>query len=513
MLPIVTAKQMQDIDRWAIEELGIPGIVLMENAGKAIVERMQGILSDLPTKKFIIFCGKGNNGGDGFVIARHLAQLGANVTVLLAGKLIDLKGSAKTNAVAARNMKIPLKELSLENINTFDHKLRHTDVIVDALFGTGLAKPVTDFMETVVDKINQHEKFTVSVDINSGIDADSGQFIGPHVKSDITFALASFKKSHLLHPAAGAMNKVELLDIGIPKNNEQNIQIQLVEEKDVKEIFAARQPDSHKGNYGHVLVLAGSTGKSGAAGLAALAALRAGCGLCTLALPESCQKAFELQPMEVMTVPLPETQAGTLSLKAKEQILELLDGKTAIALGPGLTTNPETVNLIGEILPFINCPLILDADAINAFENHKDWLDKLKSAILTPHPKEMSRLTGLSTQEIQEDRIKVTSEFAKKHSVILLLKGAPSLVGTPDGNIFINPSGNPGMATGGSGDVLTGIIAGLAAQNIPLQNAAVAGAYIHGYSGDLFAKSESQTNLIAGDLLRSLPEALKRVLP
>ncbi len=504
---------MRDIDRWAIEELGIPGIVLMENAGKAIVERLQQILSNLHSKKIIIFCGKGNNGGDGFVIARHLTQLGANVTVLLAGKLIDLKGDAKTNSIITRNMKIPLKELSPENIDTFDHKLRHADVIVDALFGTGLSKPVTDFMKTVVDKINQPKKFTASVDINSGINADSGQLIGPHVKSDITFALASFKNSHLLHPAAGVMKKVELLDIGIPHQNNQKIHIQLVEEEDIKDIFAARPPDSHKGNYGHVLVLAGSTGKGGAAALAALAALRSGCGLCTLALPESCQKAFELHPMEVMTVPLAETKAGTLSLKAKEQIIELLDGKTAVALGPGLTTNPETVNLIGELLPLINCPMILDADAINAFETHKDWLGKLESAILTPHPKEMSRLTGLSTQKIQEDRIKITSEFAKKHSVILLLKGAPSLVGTPDGDVFINPSGNPGMATGGSGDVLTGIIAGLAAQNISLQNAAVAGAYIHGQSGDLFASGETQSSLIAGDLLRSLPDALKRVLP
>ena len=515
MLTVVTAKQMQAIDRWTIDELGIPGAVLMENAGGAIVRQLQNVIADLPAKKVIIFCGKGNNGGDGFVIARHLFQLGANVTVLLAGKLADLKDNAKTNALSAQNLNIPIQELSSENINNFDHKLRHYDIIVDALFGTGLSKPLTGHMETIINKINQYGKFTVSVDINSGIDADSGLLIGPHVLSDLTFALASIKKSHLLHPAAGAMKKVELLDIGIPQESysEQNIQSHLVEEKDIKSIFQSRSPDSHKGSYGHVLVLAGSTGKSGAAGLTALAALRSGCGLCTLALPETCQKAFELHPMEVMTVPLPQTQSGALSLKAKDPILKLLEGKSAVAMGPGLTTDPETVSLIGELLPSIDCPLILDADAINAFENNIDWLGKLKTAILTPHPKEMSRLTGLSTQEIQKNRMHVTTEFAQKHSTLLLLKGAPSLIGTPDGNIYINPTGNPGMATGGAGDVLTGIIAGLAAQNITLQNAAIAGAYIHGHSGDLFSEKETQTSLIAGDLLRCLPDALKQILP
>ena len=504
---------MRTIDRWAIDEMGIPGIVLMENAGTTIVRRLAEIIPDLSSKKIIIFCGKGNNGGDGFVTARHLSNLGTNVTILLAALITELKGDAKTNALSAKNLGIPIQELNTKNINKFDHKLSHSDLIVDALLGTGLSKPASCFMETVINKINQYEKFTVSIDINSGIDADSGMLIGPHVFSDLTFALASMKKSHLLHPAASVMKKVELLDIGIPNYIEQNIQVHLLEEKDIKSIFHSRQQDTHKGSYGHVLVLAGSTGKTGAAGLSALGALRAGCGLCTLALPETCQKAFELHPMEVMAVPLPETQSGTLSIKAKDPILRLLEGKSVVAMGPGMTTEPETVKLIGEILPFIKCPLILDADAINALEKHLDWLDDLKSVVLTPHPKEMSRLTGLSTQEIQKNRISAAIKFAQKKSVILLLKGAPSLIATPDGNVYINPTGNPGMATGGSGDVLTGIIAGLAAQNISPKNASIAGAYIHGFSGDIFSEVETQTSLIAGDLLRNLPNALKQILP
>ena len=504
---------MRAIDRWAIDEMGIPGIVLMENAGTTIVRRLAEIIPYLSSKKIIIFSGIGNNGGDGFVMARHLAKLEANVTVLLAGLMTELKGDAKTSALSAKNLGVPIQELNTKNINKFDHKLSHSDIIVDALLGTGLSRPATGLMETAINKINQYEKFTVSIDINSGIDTDSGMLIGPHVFSDLTFALDSMKKSHLLHPAASVMKKVELLDIGLPNYIEQNIQVHLLEEIDIKSIFHSRQQDTHKGNFGHVLVLAGSTGKAGAAGLTALGALRAGCGLCTLALPETCQKAFELHPMEVMTVPLPETQLGTLSIKAKEPILKLLEGKSVVAMGPGLTTEPETVKLIGEILPFIKCPLILDADAINALEKHVDWLDDIKSVVLTPHPKEMSRLTGLSTQEIQKNRISAAIEFAQKKSVILLLKGAPSLIATPDGNVYINPTGNPGMATGGSGDVLTGIIAGLAAQNISPKNASIAGAYIHGYSGDIFSENETQTSLIAGDLLRNLPNALKQVLP
>ena len=504
---------MRAIDRWAIEEMEIPGIVLMENAGTTIVRRLAEIIPYLSSKKIIIFSGIGNNGGDGFVMARHLAKLEANVTVLLAGLMTELKGDAKTNALSAKNLGVPIEELNTKNINKFDHKLSHSDIIVDALLGTGLSRPATGLMETAIKKINQYEKFTVSIDINSGIDTDSGMLIGPHVFSDLTFALDSMKKSHLLHPAASAMKKVELLDIGLPNYIEQNIQVHLLEEIDIKSIFHSRQQDTHKGNFGHVLVLAGSTGKAGAAGLTALGALRAGCGLCTLALPETCQKAFELHPMEVMTVPLPETQSGTLSMKAKEPILKLLEGKSVVAMGPGLTTESETVKLIGEILPFIKCPLILDADAINALEKHVDWLDDIKSVVLTPHPKEMSRLTGLSTQEIQKNRISAAIEFAQKKSVILVLKGAPSLIATPDGNVYINPTGNPGMATGGSGDVLTGIIAGLVAQNISPKNASMAGAYIHGYSGDIFSENQTQTSLIAGDLLRNLPNALKQVLP
>lgn len=507
---------MQAIDQQAIDGFGIPGITLMENAGVGVVRELQKSFPDLSCKRIFIFCGQGNNGGDGFVIARHLFNLGSEVRVLLAGKLSDLKGGAETNANSAQKIGVTIDEINPDNLNRHEHKLRHCDIIIDAVFGTGLNKPITGFIEKVIDKINLSEKFVASVDINSGVDSDSGQLIGPYVKSDLTLALAHWKQSHFLHPAAGVMGEVRLIDIGIPAKacEDQNIQVHQSEEGDIKSYFQKRDPNSHKGSYGHVLVLAGSRGKGGAAGLTALAVLRAGAGLCTLALPDSSQKAFEVHPMEVMTVPLPETANGTLSLKAKESILDLLEGKSVVAIGPGISTDAETVALIGELLPLIKCPLVLDADALNALSLHKNWLKELPpETVLTPHPKEMSRLTGVPTAEIQKKRIATTSKFSSEYSLTLVLKGSPSLIGLDNGSIVINTTGNAGMATGGSGDVLTGIIAGLLAQGLSSSQASIAGTYIHGQAGDHFTESESQTTLIAGDLLRCLPETLKRILP
>jgi ADP-dependent NAD(P)H-hydrate dehydratase / NAD(P)H-hydrate epimerase len=518
LLPVVSAEQMQAIDRHTINNFGIPGIILMENAGAGVVQEIQKRFPSLSQKKVFIFCGKGNNGGDGFVIARHLFNLGSQVIVLLAAKFSDLKGDTEINANSAQNIGVQVDVLDIDKLNDYDHKLRHCDIIIDAIFGTGLNKPVLGFMEKVIDKINQFErlkKFVVSIDINSGINSDSGLLVGPHVNSDLTLALSCLKKSHLINPSASVMREVQIIDIGIPAKTfeEQSINVHQSEEKDIKSYFQKRAPNSHKGHYGHVLVIAGSSGKEGAAGLTALAVLRAGAGLCTLALPVSSKQAA-MYPMEVMTVPLPETVKGTLSLKGKESILDLLKDKSVVAIGPGISIDSETVTLIGEILPEIRCPLVLDADALNALALHKAWFKNFQSeTVITPHPKEMSRLIGKSTEEIQKNRMEITSKFAHEHSLTLILKGSPSLIGLADGSIVINSTGNPGMATGGSGDVLTGIIAGLIAQGLSCTKASIAATYLHGETGDQFAKNESQTTLIAGDLLRSLPETLKRILP
>ncbi len=294
----------------------------------------------------------------------------------------------------------------------------------------------------------------------------------------------------------------------------QNIRVALIEEDDVRSYFANRPKDAHKGNFGHLLVIAGSKGKGGAAGLAALSALRIGTGLVTLAVPECCHAALEFNPLEVMTAPLPETKSGSMSFEALEILLKQSEGKSAVAIGPGISTNLQTIELLLEYLKHVNCPLVIDADGLNCLSRNKRLLAEMSCpVILTPHPKELSRLSGLTTAEIKSRRIEVASKFARDHSVTLILKGAGSVIALPDGDVFINPTGNPGMATAGTGDVLTGMVGGLAAQGFDNQKAAIAGTFLHGLSGDVYAEANSQSTLIASDLLSVLPANLQRILP
>jgi hydroxyethylthiazole kinase-like uncharacterized protein yjeF len=513
---VLTSAQMRAIDRCTIEEYGIPGIVLMENAGRECVETLQRKFPDLASKKIVIFAGKGNNGGDGFVMARHLLSPGANVCFLLLGQITELKNEAKTNAEVAQKIGVEIHEVNPGNFQSFDHRLRHSDLVIDAIFGTGLSKPATGFYAEVFEKINSLKKFVVAVDIPSGVDSDSGCLIGPHVQADLTLTLALLKRSHATYPSAGVMGDIEVIDIGIPQKSiaSQTLNVELVEPQDIAELFPKRSSHSHKGDYGHVLVIAGSKGKGGAAGLTALGALRSGCGLVTLALPDSCQRAVEFNPLEVMTVALPETNEGCLSSGAKDLLLEHLKGKSAVAVGPGISTNPETVKLLQELLPLVEIPLVIDADAVNCLAEF-GGLKTLNNpdVILTPHPKEMSRISGLSTSEIQASRIESATRFAEENGCTLVLKGARTLIAFPDGSTVINPTGNPGMATAGSGDVLTGIIAGLIGQGLKTRSAVIAGVYLHGLAGDIYSHEKgSEISLVAGDLLENLPASLNRVL-
>jgi NAD(P)H-hydrate epimerase len=512
---VVTASEMQAIDRSAIEEFGIPGMVLMENAGLAAASLIHENVPDLLEKKVVIVCGKGNNGGDGFVIARHLLIDGVQVDILLLGKRQQLKSDARVNADIAFKMGVPIHEITDKNLNAQNHLLRHCHIIVDALFGTGLSKPAGGLYEKVIKKINASNKYVVAVDIPSGVDSDSGHFIGPHIKANVTAALALLKRSHLLFPAAESMGEVQILDISIPHEavEKQDIPVAWLEFEDIQSLIPKRPTNTHKGEYGHTLVLAGSRGKGGAAGLTGLAALRAGAGLVTLAVPESCHQALEFNPLETMTVALPETKSGCVSTKAVDVIMETLKGKNALAIGPGLSTDKETVRLLETLLPQVECPLIIDADGINALGKSGKLIDQIRAeTVLTPHPKEMSRLSGWSVQDILNQRIERAGEYAQEHNITLLLKGARTVVAFADGTVLINPTGNPGMATAGSGDVLTGLIAGLVSQGLSVPSATSAGAFIHGMAGDIYAEANHLIPLIASDLLDKVPEALKRIL-
>jgi ADP-dependent NAD(P)H-hydrate dehydratase / NAD(P)H-hydrate epimerase len=506
---------MQAIDRSAIDDFGIPGLVLMENAGLAVASLIHENVPDLLEKKVVIVCGKGNNGGDGFVIARHLFIDSVPVDVLLLGKRQQLKSDARVNADIAFKLGVPIHEVTEKNLGAQNHLFRHCHIIVDALFGTGLSKPAGGLHEKVIKKINASQKYVVAVDIPSGVDSDSGHLIGPHIKADITASLALLKRSHLLFPAAESMGEVQVLDISIPQEaiEKQKIPVAWLELEDVQSLIPKRPTNTHKGEYGHTLVVAGSKGRGGAAGLTGLAALRAGAGLVTLAVPETCHQALEFNPLETMTVALPETKSGCVSTKAIDILLESLKGKNALAIGPGLSTDKETVQLLEALLPQVECPLIIDADGINALGKSRKLIDQIQAeTVLTPHPKEMSRLSGWSVKDILNQRIERAREFAQEHEVTLLLKGARTLVAFGEGTVLINPTGNPGMATAGSGDVLTGLIAGLISQGLSAPSAAAAGAFVHGMAGDLYVEANHEVPLIASDLLDKIPEAIKRIL-
>ncbi len=506
---------MQAIDRSAIEEFGIPGLVLMENAGLAAASLIHENVPDLLEKKVVIVCGKGNNGGDGFVIARHLFIDGVKVEILLLTRRKQLKSDARVNADIASKMGVPIHEVTEKNFQAQNHLLRHCDIIVDALFGTGLSKPAGGFYEKVIKKVNASQKYVIAVDIPSGVDSDSGHLIGPHIKANVTAALALLKRSHLLFPAAESMGEIQILDISIPHEavEKQDIPVAWLELEDIQSLLPKRPTNTHKGEYGHTLVIAGSKGKGGAAGLTGLAALRAGAGLVTLAVPESCHQALEFNPLETMTVALPETKSGCISTKAIDTIIKSLKGKTALAVGPGLSTDKETVQLLEALLPQVECPLVIDADGINAFSKSGKLLGQIHAdTVLTPHPKEMSRLSGWNVQDILDQRIERAGEFAQENNVTLLLKGAHTLVAFAEGTVLINPTGNPGMATAGTGDVLTGLIAGLISQGLSVPSATAAGAFIHGMAGDLYAEANHEIPLIASDLLDKVPETIKRIL-
>jgi ADP-dependent NAD(P)H-hydrate dehydratase / NAD(P)H-hydrate epimerase len=512
---IVTASEMQAIDHTAIKKFGIPGLVLMENAGLAAASLIHENVPDLLEKKVLIVCGKGNNGGDGFVIARHLFIDGVQVNIFLLGKRQQLKSDARINADIAFKMGIPIHEITDKNLNAQNHLLRHCHIVVDALFGTGLSKPAGGLYEKVIKKINASKKYVFAVDIPSGVDSDSGHLIGPHIKANVTAALALLKRSHLLFPAAESMGEVQILDISIPHEavEKQGIPVAWLELEDIQSLIPKRPTNTHKGEYGHTLVVAGSKGKGGAAGLTGLAALRAGAGLVTLAVPESCHQALEFNPLETMAVALPETKTGCVSTKAIDIILENLKGKNALAIGPGLSTDKETVQLLEALLPQVECPLVIDADGINALGKSGKLIDQIRAeTVLTPHPKEMSRLSGWSVQDILNQRIERAGEFAQEHDVTLLLKGARTVVAFADGTVLINPTGNPGMATAGSGDILTGLIAGLISQGLSVPSATSVGAFIHGMAGDIYVEANHEIPLIASDLLDKVPEAIKRIL-
>ncbi len=506
-MKIATRDIIREIDRKSIEKYGIPGLVLMENAGRATADV---IIAEYPyTQAAAVFAGGGNNAGDGFVIARQLISEGVEVVTYVASDPKKYKGDALTNYRALKKSGGEIVELggSLR-------KYRTADIIVDALFGTGLERKVTGFYKKVIEFINSQSAPVISVDLPSGLDADTGHPLGAAVEADITVTYALPKIGTSVYPGVDYAGDVFLANITTPEVLEEDISLELLTAYDVVDIIPPRHEDTNKGTYGHLLILAGSPGKSGAATLASEGALRVGTGLVTVGVPFSLNPIMEQKTTEVMTEPLPETDLKTFGKLSVQRALELASEKriSALALGPGMSTSDEAGEFLFQIIRRTDKPMVIDADGLTLISHEPEILKKAKAPIiLTPHPGEMSRLTGLSISDIQGDRVKTALEFTRRYGVHLILKGARSVISTPEGEISINTTGNPGMASGGTGDVLTGVVGGLLAQRLEPAEACKLGTFVHGLSGDLVADEIGDAGLTAGDLADTLPEALSAI--
>ena len=512
-MKVATAETMKKLDRKAIEEFGIPGLVLMENAARGTAGAMFRHFPGLLRMKVGILAGRGNNGGDAFAVARYLLNRRISCHVYLLAAREEVRGDAAANLEILIRMGGKVSEiLNLEEWESQKENIAAHDLLVDGILGTGLKGEVQGFFQEIIEFINSLGTPVVAIDIPSGLDADSGQVLGVCIRASLTVTFGLLKRGLLVLPGVLNCGKTVLVDISLPRPTVETEAIQdyLIEASEFPPFLNPRQPDAHKGEFGHLFVLSGSPGKTGAAAMVCQAALRVGTGLVTLGIPESLNPILAEKLTEAMTEPLPETREKTLGPSAFSRVMELCERKTALALGPGLSTHPETVKFVQKLVRSTPLPAVIDADGLNAFAGKTDGLRKSgRNLILTPHPGEMARMLGVPVTEVQQNRTHAAREFSRKHGVVLVLKGARSLVAGPEGDLFINPTGNPGMASGGMGDILTGMVGGFLAQGIPPLEAAKLGVYLHGLVGDYVAHLKGQRGILAMDLAEETPKVLR----
>ncbi|HXM10930.1 MAG TPA: NAD(P)H-hydrate dehydratase [Terriglobales bacterium] len=522
-MKIVSAAEMREIDRATSERFGVASGALMENAGSAVA---RFVLSDYPQAERVgIVCGKGNNGGDGFVVARKLVEAGRAVRVLLLCDSEELRGDAAARFKEMLEVLRPLNvaPVIVRQANELDssgvREILAADVIVDAILGTGFRPPVSALYAAAIGKMNAVSAPIVAVDIPSGADADALKPPADRADQARADGIVTFTAPRPAHVfAALSGGPTVIAPIGSPPEAiVSGLGLHLSTPVDFAPLLAPRAREGNKGSYGHVVVIGGSLGKVGAAAMAGFAALKAGAGLSTVATPKSLLSTVSSFHPEVMTEPLPETEQGTISLQARGPSLEALLEHKTLAVGPGISRNAETAEFVRTTVEHAGksstarsvVNLVVDADALNAFEGATENLNgRGRTVVITPHPGEMSRLTRMSIPEIQAQRLEVARKFARQHELIVVLKGHRTLIAAPDGTVWVNPTGNPGMATGGTGDILTGMVAGLIAQHPQhaLEATALA-VYLHGLAGDLAVESVGENSMVATDLLRFLPEA------
>jgi ADP-dependent NAD(P)H-hydrate dehydratase / NAD(P)H-hydrate epimerase len=505
-MKIVSAEEMRSIDRATSERFGVPSLTLMENAGLAVAEH---VLANYQSRqRIVVLCGKGNNGGDGFVAARHLHARGKSVEVILLADPADLRGDA-----AAMYAKSPVKAVVVRSSEELkSDRVRPSlagDLYVDAILGTGFKPPVTGLYANAIEFLIQSNAPVVAVDIPSGADADAmTRQQGTIARANSVVTFTAPRPAHLFSSLTDGPTCVA--PIGSPEEAiVSSLDLNVITAKDIGQLLATRRADSNKGLYGHVLVVGGSLGKAGAAAMAGISVLRAGAGLVTVATAKSVLPTVAGFYPELMTEALPETAAGTIATEAGLRIAELLKNMTVLAIGPGISRDPHTTTLVRSLVTNQKLPMVVDADGLNAFQGHTQEMNgQGRTLIITPHPGEMARLAGCSTADVQKDRLGVARQFAREHRVIVVLKGYRTLVVQPDGEAWVSTTGNPGMSTGGTGDILTGMVAGMIAQHPSEAMLAVCAAvYLHGLAGDVMREIVGEHSLVATDLLRGLPGA------
>jgi ADP-dependent NAD(P)H-hydrate dehydratase / NAD(P)H-hydrate epimerase len=510
-MKIVTATEMREIDRVTTQKFGVPSLTLMENAGTAVADF---VASQYPmAKRVAVICGKGNNGGDGFVVARKLHESGSQVQVLLLADPTELRGDADLMFAKIPNVVTLVIARTMEELIQESAKaLFEADVLVDAILGTGFKPPVNDLYAKAIALLNGSGKIVVAVDIPSGAEADrTDKQSGAIARADAVVTFTAPKPALLFGQLTSG--PIVVAPIGTPdKAIVSSQKLNLITPRDIASLIGPRNPDSNKGSFGHVLVVGGSSGKAGSVAMAGMAALRSGAGLATVATATSAQQTVAGFHPELMTEALPENSDGSISAAALKNVSALSEGMSVLALGPGISRNAETAEFVRSLVKQCKIPMILDADGLNAFEGRSAELNgKGKTLVITPHPGEMARLVGGTVAEVQKERINCARNFAREHDLLVVLKGHRTLIAHPDGTVWVNTTGNPGMATGGTGDILTGMVSGMLAQNPkkPFE-AVIAGVYLHGLAGDVACESTGEHSLVATDLLKGLPEAFRR---
>jgi hydroxyethylthiazole kinase-like uncharacterized protein yjeF len=506
----VTALQMRNIDRRTIEKAKVPGLDLMERAGQGTAQAALEMLGNPKGKTVVHFCGKGNNGGDGFVVARLLTQAEVICQVYLMGKKAEVRGDALENLNRLLQMGVEVRELArMDEVS----ELERAHLIVDALLGTGVSGSVKGIMAQIIQMINDSGLPVLAVDIPSGLNGDTGEILGGSVRADRTVTMALPKRGFFFSPGRELVGELTVVDIGVPSwaVEQEQLAVETLEREGMAELIPTRAADAHKGSCGRVLVVSGCVGMTGAAALASMAALRSGAGMAILGIPESLNDIMEAKLTEVMTSPLPETESRALALRSMQTIQELLSWADVLAIGPGLSTDPETVQLVRQLLPQLSCPTVVDADGLNAIAQDTQLLGAVGAPlVLTPHAGELARLNGIEIPQKTQDRLKAATDLSQRYGLICVFKGAPTLIADAAGEVFINTTGNPGMATAGAGDVLTGMIVGFLAQGLSPLEAAKVGVYLHGLAGDVARELYGEWGLVAGDLVEAIPEAIFR---